>query len=218
MTDPQLDTTTLAVLGLVALQPGSGYDLARLAARSIGYIWTPSRSQIYKVLPRLVAQRLATTKRIRQQDRPDKALYSITPAGRRALRAWLEHVDDESVGDTNIFALKLFFCDLVPPQTAQAQLDGYRRFLEARLSRFHAMSRTPSEAENIFPQLVLRRAIVRIQATLGWVEEANKALHAAQGAAQRRVGGLDQGLGARRLATRTTPAGPRATTSRNNAN
>jgi PadR family transcriptional regulator AphA len=186
MTDPQLDTTTLAVLGLVALQPGSGYDLARLAARSIGYMWTPSRSQIYKVLPRLDAQRLATTKRIRQQDRPDKALYRITPAGRRALRAWLEHVDDESVGDTNIFALKLFFCDLVPPQTAQAQLDGYRRFLEARLSRFHVMSRTPSDGENIFPQLVLRRAIVRIQATLGWVEEANKTLDAARRGPDRR--------------------------------
>jgi len=54
MTDPQRDTTTLAVLGLVALQPGSGYDLARLADRSVGYLWTPSRSQIYKILPRLV--------------------------------------------------------------------------------------------------------------------------------------------------------------------
>ena len=63
MTDPQRDTTTLAVLGLVALQPGSGYDLARLADRSVGYLWTPSRSQIYKVLPRLVSDGLATAKR-----------------------------------------------------------------------------------------------------------------------------------------------------------
>src|SRR5215468_4087520 len=55
MTDPQRDTTTLVVLGLVALQPGSGYDLARLADRSVGYLWTPSRSQIYKILPRLVS-------------------------------------------------------------------------------------------------------------------------------------------------------------------
>ena len=176
MADPQLDTTALVVLGLVALEPGSGYDLARLAERSVGYLWTPSRSHIYKVLPRLVAHRLATAKRIRQESRPDKAVYSITPSGRRVLRLWLSEVDDEPSGGANIFALKLFFCDLVPPQTAQAQLDGYQRFLESRLSRFQAMSRTLTEGEIIFPQLVLRRAIVRIEVTLSWVEEAGKVI------------------------------------------
>jgi PadR family transcriptional regulator, regulatory protein AphA len=180
MADPQPNTTMLAVLGLVALQPGSGYDLARLAERSVGYLWTPSRSHIYKVLPRLVTGGLATAKRVRQRDRPDKILYSITPTGKRLLRRWLSEVDDEQSGDTNIFALKLFFCDLVPAHTARAQLDGYRRFLESRLNQFRWMSRTPSEGENIFPQLVLRRAIVRIEATLGWVEDVRKVLDPAQ--------------------------------------
>jgi Virulence activator alpha C-term len=73
----------------------------------------------------------------------------------------------------------LFFCDLVPARTAQAQLDAYRRFLEARLSRFHAMAHAPAQGENIFPQLILGRAIARIEATLLWVEEASKTLNAA---------------------------------------
>jgi PadR family transcriptional regulator, regulatory protein AphA len=180
MADPQPNTTTLVVLGLVALQPGSGYDLAHLAERSVGYLWTPSRSQIYKVLPRLVSDGLATAKRVEQSGRPDKALYSITPAGRRVLRRWLSQVDDDASGDTNIYALKLFFCDLVPPQTAQAQLDGYRRFLETRLSRFQAMLHTPPQNRNIFPRLVLRRAITRIEATLVWVDEAGEALGTAR--------------------------------------
>src|SRR5262249_60910315 len=81
MTDPQRDTTTLVVLGLVALQPGSGYDLARLADRSVGYLWTPSRSQIYKILPRLASDGLATAKRIHQRDGPDKDLYFHHPGG-----------------------------------------------------------------------------------------------------------------------------------------
>jgi PadR family transcriptional regulator, regulatory protein AphA len=180
MADPQPDTTTLVVLGLVALHPGSGYDLARLAERSVGYLWTPSRSQIYKVLPRLVAHRLATAKTVRQPDRPDKALYSITPAGRRVLRRWLSQVEVEPSGGANMFALKLFFCDLVPPRTAQAQLDGYRRFLESRLKRFQAMLRVPAQGENIFPQLVLARAITRIEATLAWVDQSSATLSAAR--------------------------------------
>jgi len=179
MTEPQRDTTTLVVLGLVALQPGSGYDLARLAGDSVGYLWTPSRSQIYKILPQLVSNGLATAKRVRQRDRPDKDLYSITPAGLRVLRRWLAEVKEEPVRNANIFALKLFFCDLVPARTAQAQLDAYRRFLEARLSRFRAMEHAPAHGEILFPQLILGRAIVRIEATLLWIQEASKALDAA---------------------------------------
>lgn len=178
---PQPSTTELAILGLIAFEERSGYDLARLAEQSVGYLWTPSRSQIYKVLPRLVDQGLARARGVRQRDRPDKALYRLTPAGRRALRAWLGHVDVEPPGGPNVFALKLFFCDLVAPLTARAQLDGYRVFLERRLRRFEAMRRDLTEVDRIFPQLILRRAIVRIQATLVWVEEAIDAMEAKRG-------------------------------------
>src|SRR5215470_9446936 len=103
MADPQRDTPTLVVLGLVALQPGSGYDLARLADRSVGYLWTPSRSQIYKILPRLVTDGLATAKRLRQRDRRDKDLDTTTPACQRALRRGLAEIEKEPVRNANIF-------------------------------------------------------------------------------------------------------------------
>jgi PadR family transcriptional regulator AphA len=177
----QPNTTELAVLGLIAFEERSGYDLARLAQQSVGYLWTPSRSQIYKVLPRLVDRGLATVRGVPQVDRPDKAVYRITPAGRRAIRAWLEQVDVEPAADTNVFALKLFFGDLVPTPVVRAQLDGYRDFLEQRLRRFESMRRDTAGGEPIFPQLVLRRAIVRIQATLVWIEEATRALPAHHG-------------------------------------
>ena len=165
------------MLGLVALQPGSGYDLARLAERSVGYLWAPSRSQIYKVLPRLVAHRLAIAKTVRQRDRPDKTVYSITPAGKRVLRRWLSQVEEEASGSANLFALKLFFCDLVPEESAQAQLDGYRRWLNDRLERFQEMKQSSEQGEDIFPQLVLGRAITRIEATLAWVDDASATLN-----------------------------------------
>jgi DNA-binding PadR family transcriptional regulator len=186
MSDRQLSTTEMVVLGLVALGEQSGYDLALVARQSVGYLWTPSRSQIYKVLPRLVGYGMARARDVPQRDRPDKALYKITPAGHRALRAWLEQVDDEPPGGPNIFALKLFFCDLVPPRTAQGQLDGYRRFLETRLRRFTSMQLEPEDTDSLFPQLILRRAIARIQATLIWVEEARQAIEARHGRAAAR--------------------------------
>jgi PadR family transcriptional regulator AphA len=176
----QLNTTEGAILGLVAFGESSGYELARLAEETVAYLWTPSRSQIYKVLPRLADRGLTRARKVPQPDRPAKAMYRITPAGRRALRLWLEQVDDETSGEPNLFALKLFFCDLASARTAQAQLEGYRRFLESRLHRFESMRRDGDATERVFPQLVLRRAITRIRATLLWVAEASRAIAANQ--------------------------------------
>ncbi len=167
----QPGTTELVILGLVAFGERSGYDLAQQVDRSIGYLWGPSRSQIYKVLPRLVARGLARAREVPQRDRPDKALYRITPAGHRALRSWLEEVDVEPAGGPNVFVLKLFFCDLVPARAAHAQLAGYRSYLTRRVDRFESMLRELDEVDRVFPQLVLRRAIARIHTSLSWAEE-----------------------------------------------
>src|SRR5918911_3115448 len=85
----QLAATEAAVLGLLADREQSGYDLKRAIDRSVGYFWGPAKSRIYTVLPRLVERGYATRRGVVQEDRPNKQLYRITAAGRRALEAWL---------------------------------------------------------------------------------------------------------------------------------
>jgi PadR family transcriptional regulator AphA len=165
-----LSTTEASVLGLVAFGERSGYDLARDAERSVAYIWTPSRSQIYKVLPRLVTARLAASREVAQKGRPDKSLYSITPLGTRMLRAWLDEVDEEPVGGGVVFVLKLFFCDFATEETALAQLAAYRRFLERRLTSYEALNRDSGEPEFLYPQYTLQHGLTRVRATLAWID------------------------------------------------
>jgi DNA-binding PadR family transcriptional regulator len=172
----KLSTTEVTVLGLLAFGQRSGYDLLRLAERSVGYIWTPSRSQIYKVLPRLVAAGLASAREVEQRGRPDKALYRITPQGRKTVRAWLGEIEHEPPNPSTIFALKLFFCDFVAPEIALAQLNAYRAFLTRRLAEYEQMRKDPSDQARLFPQLVLARAIARIRATLDWADGAEAAI------------------------------------------
>jgi DNA-binding PadR family transcriptional regulator len=166
----------MTVLGLLAFGERSGYDLLRLAERSVGYIWTPSRSQIYKVLPRLVAAGLASAREIEQRRRPDKAVYTITPQGRQTLRAWLGEIEHEPPNPSTIFALKLFFCDFVAPEVALAQLNAYRAFLARRLDEYDQMKKDPTDEAHLFPQLVLARVIARIRATLDWADGAEAAI------------------------------------------
>jgi PadR family transcriptional regulator AphA len=55
-----LSDTEYAVLGLLTFGARSGYELDKLARRSIGYFWRPAKSKIYAILPRLVERGLAT--------------------------------------------------------------------------------------------------------------------------------------------------------------
>src|SRR5258706_467188 len=89
-----LTTTEAAVLALLAIEgENSGYDLAKLAQKSIAHIWSPARSGLYAVLPRLERAGLARSRAVRQSARPDKRLYAIAPPGRRSLDAWLESIE-----------------------------------------------------------------------------------------------------------------------------
>ena len=171
-----ISTTEAAVLGLLYFGERSGYEIARDADASIAYLWTPSRSQIYKVLPRLVESGLARTQAVRQERRPDKALYRLTPLGNRTLRAWVEEVEEDPANPA-IFALKLFFCGAASDEAGDAQLRAYRRWLERRLEEYEGLRRRPGEPGYHFhPQLVLGHGIARLRALLAWADEAEQAL------------------------------------------
>lgn len=175
----QLTTTEHAVLGLLSDGERSGYDLARVAARTIGHIWVPSRSQIYRVLPRLVRWGLAESREIEQQGRPDKALYRITDRGMDVLRAWVERVEEEPAGGTSTYYLKLFFAAVAAPEAARGQLDAYRRAVERRLGELEEMERNLPSGASVYDQITLRHGIIRTRATLAWADEAEAALQRA---------------------------------------
>ena len=176
METTNLSTTEASVLGLVAFGERSGYDLAQIAENSVAYMWTPSRSQIYKVLPRLVAARLADAREVAQTGRPDKLLYAITPLGTRTLRAWLEVIEEDPVGGGIVFVLKLFFCDFASEETALAQLAGYRRYLERHLRSYEALDRDPEDSEFVYPPYTLHHGLTRVRATLAWIDETVAAI------------------------------------------
>ena len=84
----KLSSTSYAVLGLLAIQPWSTYELARQMDRSLGFVWPRARSVVYDEPKNLVAHGLAKAK-IERYGRRSRTIYSITRAGRTELRRWL---------------------------------------------------------------------------------------------------------------------------------
>src|SRR5882762_1606394 len=101
-------TTEYAVLGMLALGPGSGYDLKKRIEGSIAHFWSESYGQIYPILARLAARRLVERRLERQKGKPDRYVYSITAEGRERLGAWLAEPARER-GFRSELLLKLFF-------------------------------------------------------------------------------------------------------------
>ena len=83
-----LSTTSYAVLGLLALRSWTGYELTQQARRSLAHAWPKEDSVLYEEPRRLVARGLAQARQERDRGRT-RNRYSITDAGRQALRAWL---------------------------------------------------------------------------------------------------------------------------------
>ena len=87
-----------AILVSLLEKPGSGYELARRFERSIGYFWTATHQQIYRVLKRMENDGWIDAREVPQHGRPDKKAYSVADLGRAALTSWLhDPIEPETV-------------------------------------------------------------------------------------------------------------------------
>ncbi len=132
-----MTTSTLgyAILGLLARESLSGYDLTSRTRERLAFFWQARHSQIYPELARLEEGGLVTHKVVEQQDRPDKKVYSATEAGLDALKAWVaEPPAQRTVRDELV--LKAYSIWLVDPERALALFREQEREHRERLARY----------------------------------------------------------------------------------
>jgi DNA-binding PadR family transcriptional regulator len=78
-----------AILVSLSERPASGLDLTRRFDRSIGFFWSATHQQIYRVLARMEADGWVRFREVAQHGRPDKKVYAVAPEGRRELQRWI---------------------------------------------------------------------------------------------------------------------------------
>jgi DNA-binding PadR family transcriptional regulator len=78
-----------ALLVSLSERPAAGLELARRFDRSIGYFWTATHQQIYRVLRRMEDDGWVSSRVVGQHGRPEKREYAVTGAGRAALASWI---------------------------------------------------------------------------------------------------------------------------------
>ncbi len=123
------------MLGLLAREPLSGYDLASRMKERVGFFWQARHSQIYPELARLEGEGMVLHRVVEQQDRPDKKVYEITGAGLDALRAWVAApVKPRAARDEMV--LKAYSVWLADPEKAVALFREQQRLHKEQLLRY----------------------------------------------------------------------------------
>ncbi|GAB2709738.1 PadR family transcriptional regulator [Nocardia thraciensis] len=84
-----------ALLVSLTERAGSGYELARRFDKSIGFFWSATHQQIYRVLKRMEEQGWVTGEAVAQEGRPDKKVYSASAAGRAELARWIAEPSED---------------------------------------------------------------------------------------------------------------------------
>jgi DNA-binding PadR family transcriptional regulator len=120
--EPNLTPTTHAILGLLRIRSWTTYELARQVQRGLGWFWPRAERKLYDEPKRLVAAGLATATSESTGRRP-RTVYSITAAGRRALKAWLAEPSAPPVFESEAM-VRVFFADAGTKESLLATIDG----------------------------------------------------------------------------------------------
>src|SRR5947207_2219415 len=141
-------TTEYAVLGMLALGPGSGYDLKKRIEGSVAHFWSESYGQIYPILARLASRRLVERRLERQKGKPDRYVYSITAEGLERLGAWLAEPAREQPFRSELLREQRAHPELpywlITLRFGQSRANALLRWSEQTLETLERLSRAPA--------------------------------------------------------------------------
>ena len=168
MNDRDLLVGEYAVLGLLALQPMHGYEMARsFDTQDLGEVCPIDKGLLYAYLRNVEERGLVDWSEERVGHRPPRKTYRPTDEGRTVLDRWLRRPVERMRQARLDLLVKLYFLHRLDASAERALLarqidvcDEYRRRLEERL---------PASAD--FERLVLQSKLSAADGTAAWLRQ-----------------------------------------------
>lgn len=172
---PETNKTRYAILGVLSLMPGSGYDIRKFCEKTLSHYWQENFGNIYPMLARL--EREGLIERLAGNTGSRKISYCVTGAGQDELSRWLARPVEYQPARSELM-LKLSFASLMPPQDVMELLEGVKKRHQERLTQYRVLEAAyiASEAARAHPQYPywlapLRYGIESSLMTIRWCDE-----------------------------------------------
>lgn len=172
----ELSPTAYVILGLVRVNPRTGYEIKATVDQTTRFFWAISYGQIYPELKRLAEAGL-----IEGTERPtggrQRVVFSITEAGLEELQAWLRR-PPETLEMRHEGLLKLFFAGALPPVEAIGTLHAISDRHRETLDQLREIE-PGAEMVGGFPLMVLRGGIEMSEFFVDWCGRMERELESA---------------------------------------
>jgi DNA-binding PadR family transcriptional regulator len=181
-----------AVLAALLEGESSGYDLAKGFDASVANFWMATPQQLYRELERLAEQGLIQARIVHQERRPNKRMFSLTEAGREAIRQFTRKSPKPSVIRDELMvkvqaadagdgaAVRGFIIERL--EWAGAKVQRYER-VRNRLLDGRSEAEYLATAQRVGPYLTLMRGISFEEENIRWATRALAIIEQRQAAA-----------------------------------
>lgn len=180
--------TDYVILGLLAEQPLSGYQIKKIVDIRFKFFWSESFGQIFPALKSLAAAGLAEECAPERTDGRTTKTYQITPAGKDALVAWLSlPVEKESLRLEIL--LKTYFSNYAAPGVMLGHLAAFE---QSHAQQLQILGLFQKELESIPDDDENHREVLRVidfgqkvnRAYLDWCRETRDYFEQKQSASE----------------------------------
>jgi DNA-binding PadR family transcriptional regulator len=177
MTQPGI--LAFIILGLLNEKPMSGYDVRRLFRDTPLKSYSDSPGATYPALRSLETRKFVQGRTDASTPLRPKRVFRVTPAGRDALIRWLRAPVRavENSRHAGEFEAKLAFMSELLSREETIALT--REYASAVREHLHVVRAYEAEQEanlSLSARLALNGGVVRLEATLKWLEEASRRL------------------------------------------
>ena len=174
-------TIDLIVLGMLKRESLSAYDIQKLVEyRNISKWVKISTPSIYKKVIQLEEKGLITSRMERDGRMPEKAVYSLTEAGRRAFEALMLEISCKPVNVFLDFNAVIVNLESMPEERQRECLENIEsnmKVMKANLEENLALKKDASDVPTM-GMAVLRQQLLLAQAIEEWIAELKSLLPA----------------------------------------
>ena len=181
------------LLGMIFIQPSTGYDLKRRFATTAMGVYQPSSGALYPALDRLERRGLLRSQAPRPVEggRP-RRVYHLTEEGRQAHLDWVREpvVPQTAPQDLGLHLLRfVMMAQVLPEKTVIGFLTSLRTALAGFVGSLEEQAAAIETAGNPYPALAVEHGLAVHRASLAWADQAIARL--TQSPRRRDRGGLD---------------------------
>ena len=157
------------ILGLLTRQPMSGYDIKRCFETFDWLIRSPSYGSLYPTLHALLEDGLVTVEVVHSDGKPPRKVYSITGAGRQALRKWIGQ-SEETGSSMKAFLMRLMMAGNLSRADLLAHLKNRRTQVADYRLTLEQTAKAVGEDVDLGERLALDYGLVLAAAEIAWLD------------------------------------------------